>query len=130
MLVVGDLDEVFVPSLDLLVNPAEKRAQIETLLDRIPDQFAESVNVDSALGSAIRGGLATLVNNEIHTYSIFTHSDTVKRQVVEATLFSSSHRYQPSGPAHSRIPLHPKTVCTTLTKKRRSTPRAIRRGYR
>ena len=62
MLVVGDLDEVFVPSLDLLVRPTAKRAQIETLLDRIPDQFAESVNVESALGSAIRGGLATLVN--------------------------------------------------------------------
>ena len=68
MLVVGDLDEVFVPSLDLLVSPVAKRAQIETLLDRIPDQFAESVNVESALGSAIRGGLATLVSVNIHIH--------------------------------------------------------------
>ena len=61
MLVVGDLEEVFVPSLALIVNPVEKRSAIETLLDRIPEQFADTMVIDSALGSAIRGGLAILV---------------------------------------------------------------------
>ncbi|PPQ66006.1 hypothetical protein CVT24_011950 [Panaeolus cyanescens] len=67
MLVVADLEEVFAPANDVFfVNPQERRSSIESLLDAIPTRFQDFVNVDSCLGSAIRGGLATLQNHTGH----------------------------------------------------------------
>ncbi|KAF8183126.1 sec24-related protein [Pholiota molesta] len=66
MLVVGDLDEVFVPSLNIFVNPLERRSAVESLLDNIPTRFLDTVTTDSALGSAIRGGLAALAGRGGH----------------------------------------------------------------
>ncbi|TPX31402.1 hypothetical protein SmJEL517_g05242 [Synchytrium microbalum] len=55
MLVVSDLEDVFLPQPeDLLVNLSECRQTIETLLKRIPDMFASTQNVQSALGPALQ----------------------------------------------------------------------------
>lgn len=62
MLVVSDIDEVFVPLRGgLFVKPAERRAAVESLLTALPERFATMARVNTALGSALRAGLAALV---------------------------------------------------------------------
>lgn len=61
MLVVADIDEPFVPlSEGLLADPWESRDVIETLLDGLPDIFAESMVAEAALGAVVRGAQAAL----------------------------------------------------------------------
>lgn len=63
MLVVSDLDDVFLPKpTDLLVNLTESRAGIENLLEHIPDLFAESHAVGSALGPALQAAYKMTVS--------------------------------------------------------------------
>ncbi len=63
MLVVSDLDDVFLPKPnDLLVNLTEARAGLEALLGRLSDMFQETHNVGSALGSALQAGFKMLSN--------------------------------------------------------------------
>ncbi|KAF8905249.1 protein transporter SEC24 [Gymnopilus junonius] len=66
MLVVADLDEVFLPTRTIFADPFDKRPAIEALLDSIPTQFTEAPSTDSCLGSAIRGGLAALAGSGGH----------------------------------------------------------------
>lgn len=55
MLVVSDLDDVFLPKPhDLLVNLTEGRAGIESLLSRLGEMFADNNVVGSALGAALQ----------------------------------------------------------------------------
>lgn len=79
MLVVADVDEVFVPTRDrMFVDPQEcryvtvngraecvakgrLREAIETLLDAIPRMFAHVVSPSSALCAGLQGSLASLV---------------------------------------------------------------------
>ncbi|KAF8524356.1 protein transporter SEC24 [Hysterangium stoloniferum] len=57
MLVVSDLDDVFLPKpTDLLVNLTESRGAIEALLGRISDMFQDSHTVGSAMGPALQAG--------------------------------------------------------------------------
>ncbi|KDR80013.1 hypothetical protein GALMADRAFT_222930 [Galerina marginata CBS 339.88] len=57
MLVVSDIDDVFLPKPnDLLVNIAESRAALEGLLGRIGDMFQENSIIGSALGPALQAG--------------------------------------------------------------------------
>ncbi|KAG6865001.1 COPII subunit, partial [Blastosporella zonata] len=57
MLVVSDIDDVFLPKpTDLLVNLAEARSTLETLLGRINDMFQENSIVGSAMGPALQAG--------------------------------------------------------------------------
>ncbi|SPO32353.1 related to Protein transport protein Sec24C [Ustilago trichophora] len=61
MLVVGDIDEPFVPiSEGLLADAWESRHLIEGLLDNLPTMFADSMVGDAALGAAVRGAQAAL----------------------------------------------------------------------
>ena len=79
MLVVTDLDEVFIPMRDgLFVNPQDSRyahpsqdyrtiiervsssSVIENLLESLPERSDDAFG-QSALGSAVRAGLAALV---------------------------------------------------------------------
>ncbi|KAG8939549.1 COPII coat Sec23p-Sfb3p heterodimer component [Tulasnella sp. 424] len=61
MLVVPDVDEVFVPTLDrIFVDPQECREAIETLLAAIPRMFAHVVSTGSALCASLQGALASL----------------------------------------------------------------------
>lgn len=63
MLVVSDLDDVFLPKpLDLLVNLTESRSAIEALLGRISDMFQESHTVGSAMGPALQAGFKLIVS--------------------------------------------------------------------
>ncbi|KAL1350755.1 hypothetical protein HN51_014766 [Arachis hypogaea] len=55
MLVVSDLDDVFVPLPDdLLVNLSESRSVVETFLDSLPSMFQDNANVESAFGPALK----------------------------------------------------------------------------
>ncbi|KAF8155735.1 protein transporter SEC24 [Crassisporium funariophilum] len=57
MLVVSDIDDVFLPKpTDLLVNITESRASLEALLGRIGDMFQENSIIGSAMGPALQAG--------------------------------------------------------------------------
>ncbi|KAJ7185803.1 sec24-related protein [Mycena filopes] len=67
MLVVSDLDEVFVPLRSgLFVKPAERQAAIEGLLTTLPERFIQTSYADAALGSALRASLALLAGRGGH----------------------------------------------------------------
>lgn len=71
MLVVSDIDDVFLPKPnDLLVNVAESRAALESLLGRIGDMFQENSIIGSAMGPALQAGFKLMVN----TLPSFVHS--------------------------------------------------------
>ncbi|KAF7818002.1 protein transport protein Sec24-like [Senna tora] len=64
MLVVSDLDDIFVPLPDdLLVNLSESRSVVETFLDSLPSMFRDNVNVESAFGPALKA--AFMVMNQL-----------------------------------------------------------------
>lgn len=64
MLVVSDIDDVFLPKpTDLLVNLTESRAGLEALLGRIPEMFAESHAIGSALGPALQAAYKMTVGS-------------------------------------------------------------------
>lgn len=64
MLVVSDVDDVFLPKpTDLLLNLAECRAGIESLLGRLGDMFAENHTVGSALSPALQAGFKLMVRS-------------------------------------------------------------------
>lgn len=61
MLVISDVEEVFVPTRErIFVDPQECREIIETLLDAIPRMFAHVIAPSSALCAALQGSLASL----------------------------------------------------------------------
>lgn len=61
MLVVGDLDDMFVPMHSgLLVDPHASRKVIESLLDALPNMFAQTPTIEASLGAAVRAGQAVL----------------------------------------------------------------------
>nr|XP_054774147.1 protein transport protein Sec24C-like [Lytechinus pictus] len=61
MLVVSDINDVFMPLLDgFLVRLSESRACIESLLDQIPEMFAETRETESMLGPVVQAGLEAL----------------------------------------------------------------------
>jgi protein transport protein SEC24 len=62
MLVVSDLDDVFLPKpTDLLVNLAECRASIEGLLTRLNDMFQDNSIVGSAMGTSLQAAFKLMV---------------------------------------------------------------------
>ncbi|GAA6010807.1 hypothetical protein JCM11491_002955 [Sporobolomyces phaffii] len=55
MLVVGDLDDVFLPKPnDILVNLVEAKAGVENLLSRLNDMFHDTHNTGNALGAGLQ----------------------------------------------------------------------------
>ncbi|KZV88117.1 hypothetical protein EXIGLDRAFT_722972 [Exidia glandulosa HHB12029] len=75
MLVVSDIDEVFVPLRDdLFVDPTQSRFHLDTLLTDIPSRiFAQTTARSSALLPAIRAGFAALASTGGHLIT-FAHS--------------------------------------------------------
>lgn len=66
MLVVSDIDDVFLPKPnDLLVNLAESRGALESLLGRVNDMFQENSIVGSAMGPALQAGFKLMVGDEL-----------------------------------------------------------------
>ena len=62
MLVVSDIDDVFLPKPnDLLVSLAESRSSLESLLDKIGGMFHDNTIVGSALGPALQAGFKLMV---------------------------------------------------------------------
>ncbi|KAL9670796.1 hypothetical protein QQ045_008354 [Rhodiola kirilowii] len=55
MMVVSDLDDIFVPLPDdLLVNLSESKSVVEAFLDSLPSMFQDNLNMESAFGPALR----------------------------------------------------------------------------
>lgn len=68
MLVVSDLDDVFLPKPnDILVNLSENRAGIEALLNRLGDMFKDNTVAGSALGAGLQAAykLVTTIGGKI-----------------------------------------------------------------
>ncbi|KAG0172660.1 COPII subunit [Apophysomyces sp. BC1034] len=64
MLVVSDLDDIFLPQPDdLLVNLTESREVIGSLLERLPEMFKDTVNVHNALGTALQAAFKMVSAN-------------------------------------------------------------------
>lgn len=62
MMVVSDLDDIFVPLPDdLVVNLSESRSVVEAFLDSLPSMFQENMNVESALGPALKAAFMVMV---------------------------------------------------------------------
>ncbi|KAL3030245.1 hypothetical protein AAZX31_03G209100 [Glycine max] len=61
MLVVSDLDDIFIPLPDdLLVNLSESRNVVETFLDSLPTMFQDNVNLESAFGPALKAAFMVM----------------------------------------------------------------------
>lgn len=62
MMVVSDLDDVFVPLPDdLLVNLSESRSVVDAFLDSLPTMFQDNINIESAFGPALKASLMLMV---------------------------------------------------------------------
>ncbi|XXG44745.1 hypothetical protein AAC387_Pa02g0014 [Persea americana] len=61
MMVVGDLDDIFVPLPDdLLVNLSESRSVVDAFLDSLPSMFQDNVNIESAFGPALKASFMVM----------------------------------------------------------------------
>ncbi|KAL6499524.1 Protein transport protein Sec24A [Orobanche gracilis] len=61
MMVVSDLDDVFVPLPDdLLVNLSESRIVVEAFLDSLPSLFEDNMNLESAFGPALKAAFTVM----------------------------------------------------------------------
>ncbi|KAI9307464.1 Sec23/Sec24 trunk domain-containing protein [Cunninghamella echinulata] len=64
MLVVADLEDVFLPQpINLLANLTRSMDRIKTLLEKLPDMFKDTVNVNNALGPALQAAFKMLSAN-------------------------------------------------------------------
>ncbi|OVA02409.1 zinc finger protein [Macleaya cordata] len=61
MMIVSDLDDIFVPLPDdLLVNLSESRSVVDAFLDSLPSMFQDNVNVESAFGPALKAAFMVM----------------------------------------------------------------------
>ncbi len=75
MLVVSDVQDVFVPLLDgFLVNPKESESVIDSLLEQIPAMFADNRETEIVLGPVIQAGLDALKSAECSGKLFIFHS--------------------------------------------------------
>ena len=73
MMVVPDVDDVFVPLSDgFLVDPRESRDQIEGLLDQLPHMFSQNRTADPAYGAAITAVQLALKDRGGRIFSFLT----------------------------------------------------------
>ncbi|GMP99662.1 hypothetical protein CsSME_00047051 [Camellia sinensis var. sinensis] len=61
MMVVSDLDDIFVPLPDdLLVNLSESKSVVDAFLESLPSMFQDNVNVESAFGPALKAAFMVM----------------------------------------------------------------------
>ena len=71
MMVVSDLEDVFLPQPDdLLCNLTESREQLESLLQRIPDMFRQTQIVGNALGPALQASYQLIVRSSYYRFHL------------------------------------------------------------
>lgn len=69
MMIVGDMDDMFVPLLDgFLCDPIESLTVINTLLQQIPNSFCDTKETDTLLLPAVQAGLEALKVNGISLF--------------------------------------------------------------
>lgn len=118
MLVVGDLEDVFLPKpSDLLVNLAEAKTAIESLLGRLSDMFKDTHNVGNALGAALQAAFKLVVRPRLCSRTILTRRSHTS---VERYLYSVP-RCPMSALARSRTARTPN--CSARQRSRRSCKR-------
>jgi protein transport protein SEC24 len=100
MLVVSDIDDVFLPKPnDLLVNVAESRAALESLLGRIGDMFQENSIIGSAMGPALQAGFKLMVNSlSSFVYSTLSNFATGAHRWKDHCIVIDASFYRPWGP--------------------------------
>jgi protein transport protein SEC24 len=65
MLVVADLEDVFLPQPEgLFANLTRSIEGIKILLEKLPDMFKDTVNVNNALGPALQAAFKMLVRDQ------------------------------------------------------------------
>ncbi|XP_014770483.1 protein transport protein Sec24C isoform X1 [Octopus bimaculoides] len=75
MLVVSDIEDVFMPLLDgFLVKLSECETVIDSLLSQIPQMFGESRETEVILGPVIQAGLEALINADCAGKLILFHT--------------------------------------------------------
>ncbi|EDO41706.1 predicted protein [Nematostella vectensis] len=75
MMVVSDVDDMFVPLLDgFLVSVDEARSVIESLLEQIPLMFAETRDTETVLGPVVQAGIEALKSAGISGKLFIFHS--------------------------------------------------------
>jgi hypothetical protein len=110
MLVVGDLDDVFLPMpTDLLVSLTEARAGIESLLGRLSDMFKETQIVGSAMGPALQAAYKLIVRrlrNVPSSSHRSQHTEQHRRQglcaLIHPALDGSRRTQEPGRPKAAR----------------------------
>ncbi|KAJ8754890.1 hypothetical protein K2173_015402 [Erythroxylum novogranatense] len=61
MMVVSDLDDIFIPLPDdLLINLSDSRTVVDAFLDSLPSMFQQNMNVESALGPALKSAFMVM----------------------------------------------------------------------
>lgn len=61
MMVVGDVQDMFMPLLDgFLCDPVESEAVIDSLMEQIPAMFGDTRETETVLAPAIQAGLEAL----------------------------------------------------------------------
>jgi len=71
MMVVGDIQDVFMPLLDgFLCDVEESETVIDSLMTQIPQMFADTRETETILAPAIQAGLEALKVNKLWGYII------------------------------------------------------------
>jgi protein transport protein SEC24 len=104
MLVVSDLDDVFLPKpTDLLVNLTEARASLEALLGRLGDMFKDSHSVGSAAGPALQAGYKLIVSFDVSSAPVFKGRSRFVQSSVGGKLVMLSASLPSLGPGALKV---------------------------
>jgi len=74
MIVLTDLEDIFVPSPDLFINLKEYKVAIEEFLKKLNKIFSFSYVNNNAFGSALKAGYEMLV---IYIYIFFLNNNII-----------------------------------------------------
>lgn len=94
MLVVSDLDDVFLPKpSDLLVNVVECRPALESMLGRLNDMFKDTYVQGSALGAGLQAAFKLVVRPA--TPRVLTNSERLTERLIASFSLPSVARSSP-----------------------------------